>query len=60
MDNQMHRLIKIGDYIYGSGYQNRNWYCVNWKTGDTKYKTPELAPANTVYKVFCISVMVMH
>ena len=49
MDNQMHGVIKVGDYLYGSGHQNRNWYCVDWKTGATKYKVAELAPANTIY-----------
>jgi len=49
MDNQMHGVIKVGDYIYGSGHQNRNWFCLDWKTGDTKYKVPDLAPANVIY-----------
>ena len=49
MDNQMHGVVKVGDYLYGSGHQNRNWYCVDWKTGETKYKVPEPAPANTIY-----------
>jgi len=49
MDNQMHGLIKVGDYLYGSGHQNRNWFCVDWKTGTTIYKVPDLAPANVIY-----------
>ena len=49
MDNQMHGVMKVGDYLYGSGHQNRNWFCVDWKTGATKYKESSLAPANVIF-----------
>jgi len=49
MDNQMHGVIKVGDYLYGSGHQNRNWFCVDWNTGATVYKVSDLAPANVIY-----------
>jgi len=30
-------VIKIGDYVYGSGDDKRFWYCLDWNTGQTKY-----------------------
>ncbi|GAB6010900.1 outer membrane protein assembly factor BamB family protein [Viscerimonas tarda] len=42
MDNKMGGFVKIGNYIYGSGEKNRYWYCIDWKTGETKYKDNKL------------------
>ena len=49
MDNQMGGAIKVGNYIYASGHQNRGWYCVDWRTGETKYKADEISQANVIY-----------
>ena len=48
MDNQMGGAIKIGDCVYASGHQNRFWFCVDWKTGKTNYKTNELGECNVI------------
>jgi outer membrane protein assembly factor BamB len=48
LDNQMGSAVRIGDYVYASGHQNNNWFCVNWKTGETMYKTREVSPANVI------------
>ena len=48
MDNQMGSAIRIGDYVYGSGHMNRFFFCVDWKTGETKYKVNNLTPCNTI------------
>jgi len=42
VDNQMGGAIKIGDDIYVSGHRTRGWYCIDWKTGETKFKSDEL------------------
>jgi outer membrane protein assembly factor BamB len=58
MDNQMGSVIKIGDYVYGSGHQFRNWYCVDWKTGKTVYSVRDMAPCNVIYAdgmLYCYS-----
>jgi outer membrane protein assembly factor BamB len=34
LDNQMGGMVKVGDYIYGSGHSNRFWFCANWNTGE--------------------------
>ena len=49
MDNQMGGAIKVGDYVYASGHTNRNWFCVDWKTGETIYKTREIGRASVIY-----------
>ena len=43
-DNMMGAVVKIGDYIYGSssGEKARFWYCVDWNTGEIKYRDRQL------------------
>ena len=51
LDNMMGALVKIGDYLYGSGsgYKERVWYCVDWNTGKVQYKEKGLAMGATIY-----------
>jgi len=42
LDSQHGSVIKIGNYLYGSSYENNtdgNWICVDWETGETIYET---------------------
>jgi glucose dehydrogenase len=58
LDTQMGGAVKIGDYIYASGHQNKYWYCIDWKTGETKYKVRDMAPCNVIYAdgmLYCYS-----
>ena len=59
MDNQMGSAIKVGDYLYASGHQaSRNWFCVDWKTGQTVYKVKDMAPCNVIFAdgmLYCYS-----
>ena len=48
MDNQMGSAIKIGNYVYTSGHENRYWFCVDWKTGETKYKESDMGECNVI------------
>ncbi|MDH6358472.1 PQQ-binding-like beta-propeller repeat protein [Parabacteroides sp. PF5-9] len=43
LDNRIGAMVKVGDYVYGSGDSNRYWFCVDWKTGEVKYKERGLA-----------------
>ncbi|MDD4822920.1 MAG: PQQ-binding-like beta-propeller repeat protein [Bacteroidales bacterium] len=43
LDNRIGAMVKVGNYVYGSGDNNRFWYCADWKTGAIKYKEPGLA-----------------
>jgi outer membrane protein assembly factor BamB len=48
MDNQMGGAVKIGDYVYGSGHFSNNWFCVDWNTGETKYREREIGRSNVI------------
>lgn len=37
LDGRMGGLVKVGDYLYGSGDTNRGWHCVDWNTGESVY-----------------------
>ena len=43
LDNRMGAMVKIGNYAYGSGDSKRFWFCVDWNTGEIKYKERGLA-----------------
>lgn len=58
VDNQMGGVVKVGNYIYASGHQNRNWFCVDWNTGEIKYRVMDMAPCNVIYAdsmLYCYS-----
>jgi outer membrane protein assembly factor BamB len=48
LDDRMGGMIKIGDYAYGSGDANRFWFCVDWKTGEIKYKDGSIGIGVTI------------
>ncbi|MDR2928508.1 MAG: PQQ-like beta-propeller repeat protein [Cytophagaceae bacterium] len=48
MDNRIGAMVKVGDYIYGSGDANRFWFCADWKTGAIKWKEKGLAMGNII------------
>ena len=47
-DNQMGGFVKIGNYVYCSGHNNKFWFCFDWKTGAEKYRDKTLAPGNII------------
>jgi outer membrane protein assembly factor BamB len=42
LDSQMGAAIILDGYIYGSGHRNKDWYCLDWETGEVKYSSREL------------------
>ena len=49
LDVQFGGFVKIDNYIYASGHQNsRNWLCVDWTTGETKYTDRTISPCNVI------------
>jgi len=42
LDNRMGGAVLIDGYIYGTGDANSKLTCVDWKTGETKYKSEEV------------------
>jgi len=58
MDNMMGGAVKIGDYVYASGDRSRSFFCVDWKTGENKYRVNDLAPCITIFAdgmLYCYS-----
>ncbi|MDR2233463.1 MAG: PQQ-binding-like beta-propeller repeat protein [Tannerella sp.] len=58
MDNQIGGAVKVGDYVYASGHQHRYWFCVDWNTGETRYKVTDIAPCNVIFAdsmLYCYS-----
>ena len=37
-DNRVGGVVKIGNYFYTSGHNNRYWFCVNWYTGEVMWQ----------------------
>jgi outer membrane protein assembly factor BamB len=37
LDSRMGGMVYLNGYLYGSGDNNREWRCVDWKTGAEKY-----------------------
>ncbi|GHT08854.1 polyvinylalcohol dehydrogenase [Bacteroidia bacterium] len=48
LDSRIGAMVKIGNYAYGSGDMNRFWFCVDWKTGEQKYKENTLPIGNLI------------
>lgn len=48
LDNRIGSMVKVGNYAYGSGDSKRYWFCVDWKTGEIKYKEQGLAMGNII------------
>ena len=49
LDTQMGGAVRVNDYVYASGHKDRNWFCVDWNTGKTKYKVRDIAPCCVIY-----------
>ena len=45
VDNQMGGAVKIGNYVYTSGHRNRGFACIDWQTGEIKYRVNEISPS---------------
>ncbi|MDR1155441.1 MAG: PQQ-like beta-propeller repeat protein [Bacteroidales bacterium] len=48
LDSRLGAMVKIGNYAYGSGDRNRYWFCVDWKTGELKYRENTLGIGNII------------
>jgi outer membrane protein assembly factor BamB len=48
-DNQMGGAVKVGNYVYTTGHQNRAFYCIDWETGEYKYKEALFSGSAIIY-----------
>lgn len=56
LDNQMGGVVLLDGKIYGSGQNNREWFCLDWKTGETLYSSKMLGRGNVIFadgKLYC-------
>lgn len=49
LDSRMGGAVVVDGYIYCSGDNTRDWQCTDWKTGEQKYASQEIAKGNLVY-----------
>ena len=49
LDNLTGGVVKVGDYIYGSGYKNNAWFCVDWKTGKTMHRDRQIGRSSVIF-----------
>ena len=57
-DSRMGGAVVISGYIYGSGDENREWQCLNWKTGTKMYNSKDLGNGAVITadgKLYCYS-----
>lgn len=57
-DNNIGAAVKIDNYVYTSGHENKFWFCIDWKTGETVYKDRILSGSNVIYAdgmMYCYS-----
>ncbi|WP_319590958.1 PQQ-binding-like beta-propeller repeat protein [uncultured Draconibacterium sp.] len=58
LDSRMGGMVVVDGYLYGSGDNAREWRCVDWKTGEEKYVSKDIAKGVTVYAdgmLYCYS-----
>ncbi len=48
LDNRIGAMVKVGNYIYGSGDNNRFWFCADWQTGEIKFRQDGYAMGNVI------------
>jgi outer membrane protein assembly factor BamB len=49
LDNVHHGVVLHEGYLYGSGYRNRSYYCLDFQTGKTMWSAKEIDQGNTVF-----------
>jgi len=48
LDNQQGGMVKVGDYVFGSGHASRRWFATNWYTGEIVWESTALAMGVTI------------
>ncbi len=47
-DPKIGGFVVLNDKIYGAGDYNRNFFCLDWKTGEIIFQVNQLAPSNVI------------
>ena len=48
-DNCHHGPVKVGNYVYSTAQNGRGFYCIDWKTGETKYRDITFTQSSMIY-----------
>jgi len=48
VDNQIGGVVKIGGHLFTSGHRNRGFACIDWHTGEIKWRVNQLAPSAVI------------
>ena len=57
MDNLSGGVVACDGYLYGSGEDNRGWYCLDARTGEEKYCAKDLAQSAVLWadgRLYCL------
>ena len=49
LDSRMGGAVVVDGYLYGSGDQGKEWQCIDWKTGEVKYKSTAAAKGVVIF-----------
>lgn len=49
LDPKMGGMVLVNGRIYGSGDNNRKWYCLDWKTGEMLFSSDMMKRGNVIY-----------
>lgn len=58
IDSRIGGAVKVNGFIYGSGDYNREWQCIDWRTGEQIYTSSEIGKGAVIGadgKIFCYS-----
>lgn len=58
LDSRMGGMVAVNGFLYGSGDNNREWRCVDWKTGTEKYADKTIGKGVVIYAdgmLYCYS-----
>jgi outer membrane protein assembly factor BamB len=56
LDNQIGGAVLVDGYIYGAGDRNRFWFCVDWETGETVYRSRDIDKGTVIWadgRLYC-------
>ena len=46
LDNRIGAMVKVGNFVYGSGDESRSWFGADWANGEVKFKEKGYAMGN--------------
>jgi outer membrane protein assembly factor BamB len=58
LDSRIGGMVLVNGFLYGSGDNNREWRCVDWKTGAEKYADKTIGKGVVIYAdgmLYCYS-----